>query len=40
MGIMLYLGIILIVLLIVFIINKFDKDKTTEKVINSIGKEI
>lgn len=35
MGILLYVAILLVVLLILFIYNKFDKDKVTEKAMNS-----
>lgn len=35
-GILLYIGIILIALIIVFIMNKFDKNKIAEKAINTI----
>ena len=40
MGIILYLAIIILALIVVFIINKFDKTKTTQNIIKSIGKDI
>ena len=40
LSIILYLSIVLVVLLIVSVINKFDKSKTTQSVIQSIGKDI
>lgn len=36
MGVLLYLGIIVVALIIVFIMNKFDKNKLTEEAINTI----
>jgi len=36
MSIILYLGIVAIALIIIFIMNKFDKNKTAEKAINTI----
>lgn len=36
MGILLYIGIILIAVLIILLFHKFDKDKTTEKVLKTI----
>ena len=36
MSIIIYLAVILIVGVIIYIINKFDKDKTTDKILKTI----
>lgn len=36
MGIMLYLAILIIVGIVIYVINKFDKDKITKDAIDSI----
>lgn len=39
MSILLYVGILIFVAIVVFIINKFDKDKVTKEAINSMNKK-